>query len=273
MLGLSLKTDEFFQTVIQSKIDAGDLAFPDPATDFILFYAGPSKEILRRLNATATAWGRIDETPNWKTAANEAKRLGAGRLDDTNLFSYLMSAAFEADLAAAIGSTDIKDTKKQIWDSVSDKLAHTNFREAATLVCGADEASSFVQKEMLGMLDGTHLEILNKRPANLFRDFKALGADEVQRLMSATYLLELKAYAKANKDVEAVKFYKRQRAFFLAWRVDKRTALKAQPQDARMAFRQTRKEILVRHNGSAKQAPNPPANSNVAPVPPSSNTL
>ncbi len=72
------------------------------------------------------------------------------------------------------------------------------------------------------MLDGEHLKILNKRKADLFRDFRALGKEEVQRLMSLAYLLELRAYAIARKDDKALALYRRQRSYFLVWRQENR---------------------------------------------------
>ncbi len=162
-----------------------------------------------------------------------------------------MSEHLEEDLLAhGIEFGAHKRAIKQIWIYVSDKFSRTDFQEAATLVCGAGEDSAFVLKEMLGMLDGDHLKILNKRSADLFRAFKPLGNDEVQRLMSMTYLLELRAYAKAHKDADAMKLYKRLRDYFLVWRQDRKDAFCARPKEIKLAFRQARKEILQAFGGN-----------------------
>lgn len=209
---------------------------------------------------------------NWRAAAAEACRLNAYRIDDTPIFSYLMSDDFEPEFTSAVGITkaQYRDAKKHVWDYVSDKFSHTDFEEAATLVCGAGEDSSFVMKEMYGQLDGDHLKILNKRTANLFRDFKSLGKDEVQRLMSMTYLLELRAYAQTHKGAKDI--YKRQRTYFLEWRRGKKAEFKAKPKDVRLKFRQARGEILARYNESVGTEPTAPHGASMPSLPKPANT-
>lgn len=258
MRALKLRAEHFCRTVLDKRIADGGLLFPDKPAK-ILFYAGPSDEVLKKIPGAKTHWGRKIHQLHWKVAADEATRLGAHRLDEVSIFSYLRSALFEEELKGFLGKKaslqDIDDATKLIWDETSDKLAHTDFEEAATFVCGADENSSFCLKEMFGMLDGTHLKVLNKRPADLFRGLRKLGKDEVQRVMSMTYLFDLRAHAMATKDPKDLAFYKRERLYFLKWRLDKKAAFKAKPKAERLAFRKTRGEILKQFNGTAPASP------------------
>ncbi len=266
MLGLDLKIEKFCQNVIQPKIDAGGFDSRKIA-EIVLFYAGPSEEVVAALCAKHPKTEPEEYIKNWVTAAEESERLVAKRIDDAPIFDYLRSEEFKEDFISATGITEIgfEDEKTKVWIYVSDKFSRTDFQEAATLVCGAGEDSAFVLKEMLGMLDGDHLKILNKRSADLFRAFKPLGNDEVQRLMSMTYLLELRAYAKAHKDADAMKLYKRLRDYFLVWRQDRKDAFCARPKEIKLAFRQARKEILEAFGGTAPPA-SPSASSPAARV-------
>lgn len=280
MLGAKAKVEEFCQTVIQDKIDAGGFDFKKPATDIVLFYAGATEEIIAASRKKHPSIPESEHIPNYKAAASDADRLKAMRIDDTHLFDYLMSDEFKKDFAAATGLAGraLKEAIGWVWDDTSDKFSHRGFREAATLVCGASDKSSFVLKELFGMLDGDHLEVLNKRPAALFREFRSLGKDETWRLMCMTYLMALKADAikfedgkPQIKDADALKLYRRQRSYFYEWRAGKRADFAAQPKSVKAGFKKARATILSRFNGTS--APGMPANSNVAPMPPLKNAL
>lgn len=248
----------FCASVIDPKIKAGGLSFTVPATGVVLFYAGPSPDAI-----TAVREKRKDPSfspePNWKIAAQEAKRLGANRIDDTGIFPYMMSMALEKDLKLFTGSAFSMAMIKFVWDYVSEIFSKTTpFREAATIVCGADAFSSFRSQEMLGMLDNPSLDSVNKRDAALFRDFRKLGAKEVFVLSCATYLMELRAYIKASNDNAAKALYKNERDFFLAWRGEEKAAFRAKSKRTRLSFKKARKEVLANHKSGASR-PLPPS--------------
>lgn len=82
MLGPDLKIEEFCQTVIQPKIDASGLV-PKKRAKIVLFYAGPSDEVVDELCAKHPATKPEDYDLNWRTAATEAVRIKAFRIDDS----------------------------------------------------------------------------------------------------------------------------------------------------------------------------------------------
>jgi hypothetical protein len=247
----------FCKKIIDLKIHAGGFAFKKPVLGCVLFYAGPDEAIVKivRLNRNDPSFSPI---PNWKLASNEATRLHANRLDDTPLFSYLRSTDFIKDAVKIVGRRFAALIEKPVWDYVSDKFSRTTpFKEAVTLACGAHEKSSFRAKELFGMLDNPHLEIVNKRDAAMFRDFRKLGAKEVFALSCATYLLDLRTHARASNDNEVKALYKNERDFFLAWRNGEKAAFRAKSKTARLAFKKARKEILTKHAASATRPLSP----------------
>ncbi len=198
MLKWTAQAVSFCRIVIDAKIAAGELFF-SKASDVVLFYAGPEKEFVTHVRAKRKD-PSFSPLLNWKLAAAEATRIGAGRIDDTKLSGYLMSPDFETELTGFVGDFFFKEAKKYVWDYVSERFAQTPVRKASTLVCGAGEESSFRVKELLGMLENPALEVVNERPVKLFQDFRALGTNEVFRLACMTKLIELRARAKASND-------------------------------------------------------------------------
>lgn len=251
MLKWTAQAVSFCRIVIDAKIAAGELFF-SKASDVVLFYAGPEKEFVTHVRAKRKD-PSFSPLLNWKLAAAEATRIGAGRIDDTKLSGYLMSPDFETELTGFVGDFFFKEAKKYVWDYVSERFAQTPVRKASTLVCGAGEESSFRVKELLGMLENPALEVVNERPVKLFQDFRALGANEVFRLACMTKLIELRARAKASNDNDDKALYENQRDFFLAWREGEKAAFKTLPKAKRLAFRKERGGILSRHQ--AKTAP------------------
>ena len=118
--------------------------------NYVLFYAGPSDKVIKQI------YGRQQRLKkNWALAATLAKQLNAGRIDDTPLFSYLMSEEPGKELSLLYGlkGAALSSVLQEIWHLVSARFAETDFKEAMTLICGADkDNSSFRRKEMSSML-------------------------------------------------------------------------------------------------------------------------
>lgn len=235
----------FCKTVIDGKIAANGFALPGGANAVVLFYAGPAPKVIAGVRLK-----RKDPTyspkPNWRLAADEALKLKASRIDDTSLFSYLQSFAFVEDLGKLVDKASFDEAKKMVWDYVSLRFSQTGpFVAASTLVCGADQNSSFRVSELLGMLENPKLESINNRPTPFFQAFVPLGANEVFRLACMTKLIELRARSKASNDNDDKAFYKDQRDNFLAWRVDEKAVFKKLPKAERLAFRRERRALLA----------------------------
>lgn len=213
-----------------------------------LFYAGPSKDTKVKL------YGEKRKIKlNWELAAKLARRLNAGRIDDTETFAYLRSDAFNTDFNRLPGVNKLGDKEReaaiqQIWYFASARFACTDFEEAATLACGAGAKSSFRKREMRNMLKGKHLKIVNKRPVGLFRDFEKLGGKELFRLESITILLMLRDHAQKTGTKTAWAEYKRQRKFHLEFTHEFAAAFRKLPIRMQASIRQKRKEILAKYN-------------------------
>ncbi len=247
MLELKLRANAFCETVIQKRIDDDGFVYTVPFLNTILFYAGPSEHVLDMIQEREGSVSDDKYPANWSIAAEEATRLKANRIDDTKIFVFLISDELKALLIERgfLSEIEVNLVSKYIWDYVSYKFSRTSFKKAAMLVCGASKESSFYVAEMLGILDNPCVEVINEKPADLFRAFRELGKDEINRLMAMTCLLEMRKHAGASNDNEAWDNYKRQRKYFILYRQEEKRAFAKQPKDVKKDFRQTRKEILT----------------------------
>jgi len=253
---------------IAPMIAAGGLLCGKKHAEFILFYSGPQKKVRQKIIAKENSWSKKTYPFNWQIAGEEAKRLGAKRIDNASVFTYLMSDELNEELKSLINSKlslkrkhEIKDeTKKYLWDYVSDKFSRTPFKKAATLVCAAAPDSSFYAKEIDGILDNESLEIINERPAALFRAFRALGKAEVNRIMCVTALVEMRQYAQNNNDPQAWENYKRQRKYFVIAQAKENKKIKALPPKKRAKYAEIKRSIIKEFkNPSRSTKSNAPA--------------
>lgn len=184
--------------------------------DRILFYAGPDDKIK---NAVYGPKRKVNAT--WKRAGHVAHRLKAKRIDNTEVFKFLMGKDFAdivVDYTTRYGLSDKekKSLNQEVWNFASARFARTDFKEAVTLVCGAGSRSSFRAKEMVSMLKGRHLELFNGMPAQMFREIGKLKEKELFRFASMSALILLKETADNLKTKASMDEYSRQLKYFLA---------------------------------------------------------
>lgn len=189
----------------------------------ILFYAGPADEIKKAVYGVDR---RIN--PAWKRAGHVAHRLKAKRIDNTEIFEYLMGTDYAEVLEDyktryGLSDQDKKALNQEVWNYTSARFARTDFKEAMTLVCGAGSSSSFRVKEMESLLNGKHLTLLNNLPASMFKEIQKLGKKELFRFCCMTALIVLKEYAEQAKTKAAMREFEQQLKYFHA---DQKTMLK-----------------------------------------------
>ncbi|MDD2324710.1 MAG: hypothetical protein PHW63_01665 [Alphaproteobacteria bacterium] len=207
---------EICQKHVKPKIDA---AVPNSGfgkAHCILFYAGPDDEIK---NAVYGLKRKVNAT--WKRAGRVAHRLKAKRIDNTEVFKFLMGTDFAdiiEDYTTRYGLSDKekKSLNQEVWNFASARFARTDFKEAVMLVCGAGPRSSFRVKEMVSMLKGRHLEVFNGMPAQMFREIGKLKEKELFRFASMSALILLKEAADNLKTKASMNEYSRQLKYFLA---------------------------------------------------------
>lgn len=189
----------------------------------ILFYAGPADEIKKAVYGDKR---RIN--PAWKRASRVAHRLKAKRIDNTEVFKYLMGPDYAKvleDYKTLYGLSDQekKDLNQEVWKYTSARFARTDFKEAMTLVCGASRNSSFRDKEMLSLLKGKHLKLLNNLPTSMFKEIQKLGKKELFRFCCMSALVVLKEYAEQAKTKAAAHEFEQQLKYF---RTDQKAMLR-----------------------------------------------
>lgn len=207
---------EICKKYIQPRIDAITPNSGFGTAHRILFYAGPDKKIKDSVYGSK----RIIN-PTWKRAGRVAYRLKAKRIDNSEVFDYLMGNDYQKVLKgyqAIYGFDAIKLAKlnQEVWNFASARFARTDFKEAVTLVCGAGPRSSFRAKEMVSMLKGRHLEIFNGMPAHMFREIGKFKGEELFRFASMSALILLKETADNLKTKASMDEYNRQLKYFLA---------------------------------------------------------
>ncbi len=246
MFAIKQIAKNFCRTVIQPKLDKGGFAGAASEACAVLFYSGPSDELLESILLKEGPKNAHLYIPNWQVAGKEAERLNATRLDNTKIFSFLFSQAFTSLVNKLPLSTtkESDEVVKYVWDYVSDKFSRTPFKKAATLVCGADKKSSFYAKEIDGILDNESVKIINERPADMFRAFRALGKAEVQRIMCVTALVEMRQHVQNNNAPQAWGNYKRQRKYFVVAQAEENKKIKALPPKERAKYADTRRSIV-----------------------------
>lgn len=207
---------EICKKYIQPRIDAIAPNSGFGKAHRILFYAGPDDKIK---NAVYGPKRKINAT--WKRAGRVAYRLKATRIDNTEVFKFLMGTDY-ADVIAdyktrySLSDKEKKSLNQEVWNFASARFARTDFKEAVTLVCGAGPQSSFRVKEMVSMLKGRHLELFNGMPAQMFREIGKLKEKELFRFASMSALILLKEAADNLKTQASMDEYSRQLKYFLA---------------------------------------------------------
>ena len=196
----------------------------------------------------------VDAQTNFDLAEDQIARLDASVINSTNIAQFLTRINLKKYFDKVYPDPRDADAAwLEIWGKVSALFAESNFKEAATCVCGADPTRVFRAYEQDALLRNKHVKIINGRTSQLFRDFGTLGAEEAFRLICLTELLEIRKHAQNAKTPEAWKdYHQRRRAFLVQFGTMRMNAAPLSSEE-KLGLKQSKREILALHKITAIQ--------------------
>ncbi len=208
----------------------------------VVLFSGPSKAVVKRIGA-----GFLN---NWFHSRDQARDLGGKRIGDTETGKFLEAVDLEIYFIDFYGKRKKprENASFSVWCLASREFMKARFREVATAVCGADPKRVFRKVEVKWLLKNRQVELINKRPIQLFRDFHAIDAYEAFRLFCLTELLESKKHATAVNTPEAWRSYRERRMFFIVERQETIENAPAMTPDEVAEIKQRKLRILTAYS-------------------------
>lgn len=221
--------------------------------DLVVFYSGPSRKV-------RSSVGR-DITTNWWRSKYMADELDGSRIDDTVLgrilgkinlhsfFSYVYAKTADPAQAAA-------DAEVKVWGVLSNHLAKSKFRRAATAVCGADKDRVFRLFELAPLADNPHVQEINNIQLEAVREMKnEVGDDQAFELICRSELkMSYEAASNKNTD-ESWQDFNERLTFF---DVERDATTKGLPK-LTAAQEKKKQEIIAKYNLASVYAASPAA--------------
>lgn len=190
--------------------------------DFVIFYSGPSGEVLTIIVNKGKNKGKA----NHGRSLDMAIEMGASRIDDTQAYLSLgghnLDDYFRPVLAPLYPNPKkldeaINAAYAEVWGGLSELFAELDFKTVATAVCGAGQDRVFVKDELPILIKNKHIQKINGIDMHAVRDlYNEVSPDEAFKLIC---LAELKmTFMKAKKATKSPvdvwnDFYERERFY------------------------------------------------------------